>query len=306
MNAKIKKRNSTFTLGILLLIVGIGWLFFELDMLEKVTFKFIFAPILFSIYFLATAFNNKSTVRAFFGSAALLFAIFQIFTKIDIELESIQGEVLILIFGFALAFSSIFKKKKSNLLFFATGIVLFAVCNFLHGIGSISDSTLIFIQKLWPLILVALGIKILLSKPIIHFNSFNDSTSESINFDFGSSSGSGKSKSSVRMDFDFGSSKNSEEAEIDDILEEKKIESVESAEGKNEVIIVKNESNDELKKSNEDIKEETVFDETEEKVKTVVEELEAELLEESQLEKAKEPTKPKKPKKDKNLDDKTD
>ncbi len=321
MNAKVKKSTSSFSLGILLLIVGTGWLFFELDLLEEITLKFIFVPTLLAIYLLATAFNGKSAIRAFWGSAALLFAIFQVFTKINIELEALQGEVLILIFGLALAFSSILKKKKSSLLILAIGVIIFGVFNILEGTGTISTSTLIFLQKLWPLVLVAMGIKILLSQPKIIYNSFTGSSSESVNFEFGST-GSSKVKSKVKMDFDFGSSKKQQEAEaiIEDIPEEEKLELKGKSEEKNEKKSFKKEIKDEVESIKEEIKEEmksvtkeakeeieSAVKEVKNEIESVVEELETELSEKPP-EKPKEPTKPKKPKKakDESLDDESD
>ncbi|KAA3595752.1 MAG: hypothetical protein DWQ06_16735 [Calditrichaeota bacterium] len=318
MNAKVKKSSSSFSLGILLLIVGTGWLFFELDLLEEITLKFIFVPILLSIYLLATAFSGKSAIRAFWGSAALFFAIFQIFTKWNIELEALQGEVLILIFGLALAFSSILKKKKSSLLILAIGVIIFGVFNVLEGTGTISTSTLIFLQKLWPLVLVAMGIKILLSKPKIIYNSFSDSSSDSINFEFGSS-GSRKSKSKVKMDFDFTSGKKKEEAEaiIEDIPEEEKLELKENTEEKKsfekemneEVESFKDELKEELKTVVKEVKEEieSATKEVKSEIESVVKELETELSEKPPV-KPKEPSKPKKLKKEKdeNLDDESD
>lgn len=340
MNAKVSKSNSSFSLGILLLIVGTGWLFFELDLLEEITLKFVLVPTLLSIYLLITAFTGKSAIRAFWGSSALLFAIFQIFAKWNIELEALQGEVLILIFGLALAFSSFLKKKKSSLLILAIGVIIFGIFNILEGTGTISTSTLIFLQKLWPLVLVAMGIKILLSKPKIVYNSFTGTSSESINFEFGNSDGS-KSKSKIKMDFDFGSSKKKEEVEavVEDIPEEKlelKESTKEKAE-KNETQTenlkktVKEEANDEKKSFAKEMKEdfeelteelkediEVVVKEAKEDIKEAVKEVKTEInsvaeeLEEELSEKPpktpKEPSKPKKTTKakDKNSDDKSD
>ncbi|MCC7430150.1 hypothetical protein IT568_04830 [bacterium] len=183
-----KKVRKSLSFGILLIFIGVGWLVAELNLLDPFSTKFIFLPSLAGLFLLGTSIIHKSAFRFFLSLVLLLFAFLQSGIEINFittDFEDFIGDVLIISFGLAFIFSAFFKKEKFNSIFFGLLIIIFGLLNTMETLGYIETENLVFLQKLWPLIFVLIGIKLIFAKPEFSFNHkfsrTNDETNPDVN-----------------------------------------------------------------------------------------------------------------------------